>query len=118
MAIVAYPTVPLSQSSTFQKDQRVYESKFGDGYSQRVGAGINSKYWAGQVRHENITQTDLNTLLTFWDSVGLAGIFTMVLPINSTSYKWRFTGPFTIQALAGNIYTVGAPIEQDFSLVV
>lgn len=117
MALVAYPAIPLSQSSDFTFDERIFESRFGEGYSQRVGQGTNSKFATIRIRHDLLTQAELNTLLSFWNQVGKAGTFTLALPHDGVTRKWRFTTGFNVAALSGALYNVTADAEQDFSLV-
>lgn len=117
MALVAYPNIPLSQSSDFTFDERIYESRFGEGYSQRAGQGTNSKYATFRIRHDLLTQSELNTLLAFWNQVGKAGTFTLAMPHDGVTRKWRFTTGYNVTALSGALYTISADAEQDFSLV-
>lgn len=116
MPIASYPSIPFSQSSTFEYDERILESRFGDGYSQRVGDGINTQFQKGTLVHENISQTDYNTLLAFWKSVGRISVFNITDPKDGTTLKVRFTSPWSVSALSGNIYSVSASVEQDFGL--
>ena len=117
MALIAYPNIPLSQSSDFTFDERIYESRFGDGYSQRVGQGTNSNFATLRLRHDLITQIELNQLMTFWNQVGKSGTFTLALPHDGVTRKWRFTSGLNVAAISGALYNVSVDAEQDFSLV-
>ena len=114
--MAAHPLQPFSQSSTFQVKQRIKKAQFGDGYSQRVGDGLNNKYVEGVLVNENITQTQLNTLMSFWETNGLITSFDITLPYNSQTIKVVFTSGPSITASAGGIYTVSQEVMQDFNL--
>lgn len=117
MAITAYPNIPFSQSSTFSYDQRIIESQFGDGYSQRVADGLNSYMMSANISHDNLTQAEFNTLLTFWNTVGRVTPFTITDPTTGVTTKVRFTEPFQVTALSGNLYSVSAVVKQTYDLV-
>lgn len=113
-----YPSIEFSQSSSFNFDQRVNEAKFGDGYSQRSADGTNSKFMRIRAVHENITQTQYATFMAFWQSVGKTTPFDVTIPYSGQVVRCRFaTGPDS-SAMAGNIYSVSAELEQDFGLTV
>lgn len=111
-----YPSVALSQTSTFMYDQKVFESRFGDGYSQRASAGLNDKPLKAQLVHENINQATLNTLITFWNTQGRVTPFDITNPLTGLTVRMRFIEPLNISAMAGDVYTVRTSAEQDFSL--
>lgn len=116
MTIATYPAIPLSQASTFEQDQRVLESQFGDGYSQRAADGINSVVVKGKIVHENITTAELNTLLAFWNTQGRILPFTLTIPYSGVATKMRFVSSLNISALAGDIYNVSVDVIQTFDL--
>lgn len=116
MAVATYPSIAFSQSTTAERDQTIIESIFGDGYSQRAADGLNSKKLRLRVIHENITQAELNTLMTFWNSVGRVSPFYVVNPYDGLTYKVRFNSPFSVTPHAGSIYSVSAELIQTFDL--
>lgn len=116
MPIATYPNIPLSQSSSFTYDQRIIESKFGDGYSQRAPDGLNSFFTTIRIVHDNLNASEYQTLVNFWNTVGKVLPFTITDPTTSITYKARFSDTLNVSASAGNIYSVTVTAIQTFDL--
>lgn len=71
----------VSRGNTF----RVLKAEFGDGYSQRVGDGINLKNETYSVAFSNRQNTEIATLVEFLDA--MAGALSFTFYINNDSVK-------------------------------
>lgn len=110
------PPVNPSYSATKDVSYRTKQSNFGDGYSQRVGDGINVVQRKFTMDFENMLPADADTLETFFN--GLYGVlpFFYTLPLESTQYAWiakavkrSYQGP--------NSISLNVVIEQVFDLL-
>lgn len=72
---------PDNVSSRKSTKARVVRTNFGDGYSQRIGDGLNAVRDEWNVQWTNITAADKETLVQFFE--GLAGV---------TSFQWTPQG--------------------------
>ena len=68
--------------------QRILKSKFGDGYSQRSGDGINTREFDVNCNWTAISETVKDELLNFFDTQGGYLAFDYTLPNSSTVEKF------------------------------
>jgi len=106
----------ISQSSSGNSSFRTIVAQFGDGYSQRAADGINTKEEAWSVVWENITEAQLTTLRSTFDSVEGYDYLTWTAPGDSTEKKWRISGAINISAASGDYYSVSAQITRVYDL--
>ncbi len=84
MALWTPPVIPSSGTGRTAKTDR-YESRFGEGYSQRVERGINSERLELTVRWDILTHADADTIEGYLRSVLGLTAFDMVIPPDSTT---------------------------------
>lgn len=81
-------TFTWNPSKSFQKTTRprVYVAQFGDGYSQRLGAGINRKVNEWSVSFNSKSVTEIEEICAFLEQMdGVTG-FNWTPPGESTTY--------------------------------
>jgi phage-related protein len=108
-------TDKISQSSQAGREYRVTKIKFGNGYEQRAKDGINNIVDSWSLTWDNLSQTDMNSLSAFFDSLGGTTYFTWQAPTDSASKKWTVS-KWTASVLAGTRYSVNVSIEQIYDL--
>lgn len=81
MALKTLPASPVADEP-IQMDQQdlVHEVQFGDGYSQRVGYGINSVVERYELNYTNLTGTEKDTIKNFLDSLYVGEAFYYTVP--------------------------------------
>lgn len=62
-------TYKPSYAAQLTKKPRILEAKFGDGYGQRVGDGINTNPQAWALTYSNLTDSMADSVEAFFDSV-------------------------------------------------
>jgi len=82
-----YSTAPTTGASR-QVQARVLKAEFGDGYSQRVGDGINTIRYVYAVSWENISRTDANLIDTFFRARGGHQSFYWTAPGEASPRLW------------------------------
>ena len=109
-------TLPLltkiSQSSAGATSYNWSVAKLGDGYEQRVPAGINYQTRKWTVTFDNLTASEFTTMTTFLDNAGQGQYFTWTPPGYAVSLKWVLDGDVTINVKSGNLYSVTFPARQ------
>jgi len=82
------PPHPPSASTTRTRKARVVTSQFGDGYSQRVGIGLNPVRIEATVVWDVLSHTDADSIAS--DLIGWAGVeaFLYALPPDLTTRRW------------------------------
>ena len=80
---------PLPSSSTTRGlDFERYESKFGEGYSQRVGAGINPTRESLSLSWNALTLTDAETIREWLKAKQGAEAFLFQVPLGGPLLSW------------------------------
>lgn len=115
MAALPLPT-RISQSSAGTKKYRIIKAQFGNGYQQRGKDGINNKMASWNVLWENVTETEMDTIVAALDATNGTTNLTWTPPDEATDKKWIVSG-YNINPLSGSIFTVTASLEQIFDLV-
>lgn len=98
MTIQTFPSNIMIQDGSAPKDAvpRVLRNSFGDGYSQRIGDGINRLMAGWDLSWHYLSATDKGTLDSFFQSHGGTDVFYWTPPLEATPRKytcprWRFT---------------------------
>ena len=90
MTHIAFNDIPLDQSLTQRRSQRVQRAQFGDGYSQVLTDGVNAEQETWQCQTPPLTFPQINSLESFFlEQKGQAIAWT---PPYSTK---TFSKPFT-----------------------
>ena len=109
-------TTLISQQSTKTVKFRTKIARFGDGYSQRAADGINNKIDSWNIIWDNLTETEMDTIVAALDSVGGHDILTWTPFSESTEKKFILSDGYSFSALSGNIYKVSTTLEQVFDV--
>lgn len=111
---VAFPTSPpISQSSSVSTTFRILSAKFGNGAEQTAPDGSNQKIETWTINFENLGSSDYTTIVTnFLETLTGSESITW----NGKYYKLvtDSNAGFTVQTLAGSIYTVQFQLRQIF----
>lgn len=73
-----------SYTPKLTKKPRVLETQFGDGYSQRVGDGINTNPQTWSLNFSARDETDATAILAFLDALGGVAYFSWTDPNGNT----------------------------------
>lgn len=83
------PPVSPNVGTTGTTNFRVLEAKFGDGYDQSAGDGINAEESEYSLVWTDLSVSDFETIRDFFVALGGYQTFDYTLPNHSTSYKWK-----------------------------
>ena len=108
-------TTKISQASQAETTYKILEVKYGNGYSQRAGDGYNNVQASWTVTWDNISSSDLSTLVTAFDAAKGTDYFTWTAPGDGSSKKW-VVKKHSRSNRSGAIYSVSATLEQCFDL--
>jgi phage-related protein len=115
--MVAFPasvSAPVA-GATRQVEARVLKATFGDGYAQRAADGINNIGERYEVRWENISRAEANTILDFLAARGGFESFTWTPPGGTTALKWTCE-TWARQHISAVLDTVTATFVRCFDL--
>lgn len=100
-------------SSQLKKKPRVHKVAFGDGYEQRTADGLNANPDGWDLTWEELTKSEVLTLMTFFD--GLAGVtaFTWQSPYAAAAKKY-VSELWTVTPISDNVHNLTATIYQVF----
>jgi phage-related protein len=102
------PEVTSSQTSKF----RVNVARFGDGYEQRVSGGINPQELTAKLVWRVLSNTEANTLETFFaDHPGWV-TFDYTLPWEATARKWVLDPGYSRTATGAQRASLTATIRE------
>jgi len=94
---------------------RTRVTQFGDGYSQRVADGINSRVERWNITWPALTAADLQTVTATLDSVGAHGVLTWTPPTAATEKKYTLTPDgYSVEPQGAGLYSVRATLNQVF----
>jgi phage-related protein len=121
MATLEFPDHLLGTSSEtyepmqLEKEPKVMESKFGDGYSQRVADGINNNLQTWQISFTKRSGADVDAIYDFLEARGGVESFEWTprgeqTPRNFICKKWtrRFDHYDVVQAISFSLEEVPA----------
>lgn len=72
-----------SRGSRSESTPRILSNKFGDGYEQRIGDGINNLLPIWQLQFNTIDQSNAASIISFFESHGGVTSFDWTPPIGS-----------------------------------
>lgn len=102
------PDVGVSGEVTHRK----IETQFGDGYTQAVGDGINTKTDKQQVSFTE-KSADIIAIMAFLDARAGVTSFTWTPPLG-VQCKWR-AGPYTRVSLGADVYRLTVTFQQVYA---
>ena len=80
--------VEPSYGSKPQVEFRILSADFGEGYTQRVGDGLNTKIEKWDMTWNNLTTGEKDVIINFLDAREGAEAFNFTMPGKSSSEKW------------------------------
>lgn len=102
-----------SWNSELDEEPKVLSAKFGDGYEQRAADGINSRLQMWNVKFENLTSANADTIIAFFRARNGVSYFTWTPPgaaeIKVIARKWKRSFPdfsHTITAMFEQVFDV------------
>jgi phage-related protein len=90
------------------------EANFGDGYSQRSAAGINTRRIAWSLTWENIDNADADEIVMFLDNTFGYTPFYWTAPGDTASRLWVLDGGHSVTTINSLSKTVTAKFKQWF----
>jgi phage-related protein len=105
--------IHVSSQKTVQHRTRI--AQFGDGYSQRVADGLNSRVENWQFVWAGLTESDYQTLTDALDAGGAVTPYTYTPPGSSSAKTYAMTADgYTVQHHGADLYSVSANFKQVF----
>lgn len=111
----APPFAPSPPGTGGPITMQVRRAEFGDGYSQRARDGLNYVRRTVTLSWSALSAADLQTIVSFFKSLGGADSFTYMLPLESTQYTWT-CATMTPTYVDGLIVALTAVIVEEFDL--
>lgn len=112
MANFPFPN-KISSASVNQRDQKVIIANYGNGYEQRAAMGLNSIWRVWDIAMNGLTETQRDTLISFYNSHGKVLSFDWTPPGESVSQKWVFESPIS-ETNNGCLYSFAFTLRQVF----
>ena len=109
-----FPSINPSYGLTKSSSPKVLETRFGDGYSDRLVFGLNQDLKVYQPRWENLSETDADTIENFLVARKGQESFDWTPPGDSAGKyicsSWRKTIPYTNRAtISATFHQVAEP---------
>ena len=105
--------IHVSGQKTVKHRTRI--AQFGDGYSQRVPDGINSRVESWSVSWPGLNETDYQTVISTLDAAGAATALTWTPPGDSTVKKYVLTPDgYSVMHHGRGLYSISATLQQVF----
>jgi len=105
----------ITQSSSMSKVYATDMIAYDNGYTQRAKKGINNSIETWSVQWQQITSTDLSTLMTAFDGAAGVDYFTWTPP-GSTSKKFIVETVASVEPKSGSFYSVTVTLKQDYQI--
>lgn len=105
----------ISQASQGDREYKVLDVKYGNGYGQRARDGINSVVDTWSIEYANVPYSDFTAICAAFDLAAGVDYFTWQAPGDATVKKW-VVPKFSKAAMSGGVYTVTAELKQVFDL--
>ena len=86
--MATFPSIDPNFGASKTSQPTVRNVQFGDGYSTRIGYGLNTDLKVWNLTWENISETDSDTIETFLEARGGAEHFDWSPPDETETYKW------------------------------
>ena len=109
------PAIPPDVGSSISAQHRVNKAKFGDGYIQRSGDGINTKEEAPTLNWSQLTSAEATAIINFLDGQKGYIAFNYTLPGESTPKKFTCE-KYSRGYSPGAEYNVSAQLERVYDL--
>ncbi len=114
-AVTTFPSISASIGTNKDKEYNVKEANFGDGYQQVVTVGLNNIKERWNVKFNNISNTDADTIETFIDARKGAEPFNWTPPNEGSAKQYRHKN-FKRTPLNPNQSTITVRFIQAFDL--
>lgn len=111
-----FPNIPISQSSSRTVSSDIVTVRFGNGYEQRIPAGINYKRDKWSIVWETLTVAQKNTIVTFIDAVSDGSVITWTSPFDTVQKKFVLDGDWSMSTRSGTIYSITLNLRQVFDI--
>lgn len=111
MASFPFPN-KISQDSKHMMDQKHLISNYGDGVQQRAAVGVNARVDMWTIALNNLSVSERNTMVAFFDSHGFIESFDWTPP-NGAATKWVFTSPLE-ESNTALVYHFNFSLQQVF----
>ena len=107
----------ISQQSKHKKGYNTIVTQYGDGYIQRASDGINTQKEMWDILYDNLTNAELATLQSFFDTVEMFGVIEWAPPGESEK-KWIIDPEKEIQftVKAGDVNDVRFSLKRVYDL--
>lgn len=113
--MVALPDIELSYGTDMTEGYRVKRVSFGDGYSQRVSDGLNSKVQQWRLSYNGISNAEAETLRNFFRGLGGTGLIEWTPFNQSVELKWTANN-FSCRPSSATTSDVTVTLQQEFDL--
>ena len=109
------PAYAPELGSSDNSKYRILEAKFGDGYTQAAGDGINTKEQTIQLVWSDLSVTDVDAIIAFFDTQGGYTAFDYTLPNDSSALKFKCK-QYKKSWAKGNLQNINATLERVYDL--
>lgn len=120
MAVYNLPTGyedKISINASYSTEARLRQVEFGDGYIQRTPLGINSLIRNLDLSFENLTQTERNTLVPFFQAIQYGGHAVEIEPNELLVYSGKYViESMDISSVDGERITINLSLREVFDL--
>lgn len=111
LPVLTLPVPPTQGSYQKQIQYRVRMASFGDGYEQRIADGINTQQQQLQLSCDNITESERNTLVAFFEARGGTEAFTYTSIGDATAKVYTCIG-YSETVISGSLYSVAFTLKR------
>ncbi len=109
------PAIAPDVGSSVNAKHRILKANFGDGYVGKTGDGINTKEEMPMLNWTQLTETEANAIIDFFDAQAGYIPFLYTLPGESTEKKFTCE-EYSKTYAEGAEYNVSAKLERDYQL--
>lgn len=104
--------IPFDRGFTRNIKQDILVAKFGDGYEQRVGNGLNSKKEVYNVSFKNRKAADINDLAEFFDTYTGKNFTIRITNSNGTESITVVCETYSISYTQPEVHTLSATLRR------
>ena len=117
MSILDFPSNAQKPfyGSAPQKSFRTLSADFGDGYSQRLGDGLNTTIETWNLKWSVLTTAEKDVIVNFLDEREGYKAFNYTMPTESTSKKW-ICKSYKAEPLQPGLFSITASFERVYDL--
>lgn len=110
------PIGPMVGSSLEVADSEI-RVRFGDGYTQVMGKGINNRAYKINLTWKVLTYGEFSSIMGFFETHRCGVVFQWTLPHESSPRKWRRSeSPISISTPSTMQYSMSIELEEAFDL--